>query len=130
MTFRLIGLQVERAYKLWATKSITTDTLHCTLPGRLVEPTEDIRNEAGSNKRLLSTQFSHPSCGRYQTQYADSAAKIKDARWGVIIRAAQHFAKASRKPANFAVIVLEDDVDGAGSKVHARRACFVESDSD
>lgn len=106
MTFRLIGLQLERAYTLWATK--------------------DIHNEVGSNKRLLATRFCHASYGRYQTQYADSAAKIKDAQWEVIIKAARRISKASQKPVNSSVIILEDKIDSADSKFHARRANLVE----
>ena len=125
-----MGLQVERAYKLWASKTINTDALHCALPGSLVEPTKDILNEVGSNKTLLSTRFCQTSYGRHQTQYAESAAKIKDARWEVIIKAARRFAKASRKSVNSPVMVFEDDVDGAGSEFYARRANLVELDSD
>ena len=129
VTLILIGLQVERAYKLWATKTITTDTLYYALPSSLVEPTNDIRKVAGSNKKLLATQFCHATCGRYQTLYSNSAAKIKDAQWDVIIGAARHFSKTSRKPVNSTVIVLDDEANGAGSKVDAR-ANLIELDSD
>lgn len=129
MTFRLIGLQVERAYKLWATKTITSNTLHDALPGSLVEPTNDICNKVGLNKKLLATQFCHATCGRYQTHYADSTAKIKDTQWGVIIAASRRFAKAIQKPINSVVIILDDSIDGTGSKVDAR-ANLIESDSD
>jgi hypothetical protein len=125
----LISLQVERAFKLWATKTITTSTLHSALPGSFLEPTNAIRREVGSNKRLLSTQFCHASCGRYQTHYADSASKIKDAQWDIIIATARGFAKAARKPVNSAVVILDED--GAGSSKVSERANLVESsDSD
>jgi len=123
----LSAASVERAYKLWATKTITTDTLHDSLPNTLVEPTRDIRNEVGSNSRLLKTQFCHSTCGRYQINYADSAAKIKDVQWEVIIRAARSFAKTIRKPS--AAIVLDDEIDDPSSNANAR-ANLIESDSD
>ena len=122
-------MQVECAYKLWATKTITTETLHCPLPSSLINPTKDIRKEVGSNRKLLATQFCHATCGRYQTYYADSAAKIKDAQWDVIIGAARRFSKVIRKPVNSAVIVLENEVEGTGSKVNVR-ANLIEPDGE
>src|ERR1700747_1785287 len=83
-----------------------TDTLHYPLPASLVEPTKDIHKEVGSNKKLLNTQFCHATCGRYQTFYANSAARIKDTQWNVIIGAARRFAKTIRKPVDPMVIVL------------------------
>ena len=106
---------------------ITTDTLHYTLLPSLIEPTKDIRKEVGSNKKLLATQFCHATCGQYQSHYTDSAAKIKDAQWDVIIGTAWCFAKTIRKPVNSAVIVLDDEVGGASLSAHAN---LVESDSD
>ncbi|KAN0103964.1 hypothetical protein V8E52_011460 [Russula decolorans] len=124
----LCAASVERAYKLWATKTISTDTLHHPLPSSLVQPTKDIRKEVGSNRKLLATQFCHATCGRYQIHFADSATKIKDAQWDVIIGAARRFAKIIRKPANSAVVILDDDVGGTSSMVNLR-ANLVESDT-
>ncbi|KAN0107017.1 hypothetical protein V8E52_010576 [Russula decolorans] len=124
----LCAASVEQAYKLWATKTISTDMLHHPLLSSLVQPTKDIRKEVGSNRKLLATQFCHATCGRYQIHFADSATKIKDAQWDVIIGAARRFAKIIRKPANSAVVILDDDVGGTSSMVNLR-ANLVESDS-
>lgn len=129
--FWLIGLLVEWAYKLWVTRTITMDTLHDPLPRSLTKPTKDISKEVGSNKKLLATQFHHDTCGWYQTHYTNSAAKIKDTQWDVIIGLAKCFVKASWKPVNLAVIILDDEVECAGfhSKLDAC-ANLVELDSD
>lgn len=105
--------QVECAYLLWQTRTITSKTIKQNLPleykstVNLPKPAKGV-----SMKKAKSTQFCHTICGSHQTDYTDSAKNIKAAQWEKIIQAARRYARISRKvPTSSVEVIMDSDDD-------------------
>ena len=123
---QLIPLQLERAYRLWQTRTITEDTYLSTIPQEWASIINLPKVKGIAGKKIRSTHFCHATCGQHQTQYTVSAAKIKHATWEKIIVAAKKYSKAKKPPPARSAEIFANEV---GESSFNLRANLVEDDS-